>query len=332
MQLLDAKTILAKLIDFTNERDSSTLEISLAHILFDLAAPGSIVIYRLLDVEKQLFSIITAAQSNEAREAIPEEIRDALMKCIQTLSKVSYPRTDGRQLTLYPLKGVKNKPVAVIAIEPTGHVEAIEDVTQMLLQIYQNLIALMNDNEHDTLTGLLNRKTFEHKTSKIFSQLLSQHLRKEDADERKYFLAIFDIDHFKRVNDKFGHLIGDEVLLLFSQLMTKSFREKDLLFRFGGEEFVAIFECAEIECMQATLDRFRIKVAQFDFPQAGNVTVSVGFTELRPHDTSSQIIDRADVALYFAKNHGRNRVCGYEKLVESGDLQETAKVGEIELF
>lgn len=202
----------------------------------------------------------------------------------------------------------------------------------MVLEIYQNFILLNNENECDTLTGLLNRKTFDFKINKILAHMHSGANRKEDKVEQKYFLAIFDIDHFKKINDQFGHLIGDEVLLMFSQLMRQSFREADPLFRFGGEEFVGFFECSSTYDIQNIFERFKQKVASFEFPQVGKVSVSAGFTEISTFDTSSQIIDRADTALYYAKNHGRNRVDSYELLIANGSLQDNKKEGEIELF
>jgi diguanylate cyclase (GGDEF)-like protein len=119
---------------------------------------------------------------------------------------------------------------------------------------------------------------------------------------------------------------------MFSQLMRQSFREEDPLFRFGGEEFVGFFECSSTPNIQNIFERFKQKVANFEFPQVGKVTVSAGYTEISPFDTSSQIIDRADTALYYAKNHGRNRVDSYELLVADGRLQDNKKEGEIELF
>jgi diguanylate cyclase (GGDEF)-like protein len=105
-----------------------------------------------------------------------------------------------------------------------------------------------------------------------------------------------------------------------------------MLFRFGGEEFVGVFECRNVDEMKMVLDRFRGKIEVFPFPQVGQVTISTGFTEISGFDVSSQIIDRADVALYYAKNHGRNQVSNYEELVEAGLLQENKIEGDIELF
>jgi diguanylate cyclase (GGDEF)-like protein len=134
------------------------------------------------------------------------------------------------------------------------------------------------------------------------------------------------------VNDQYGHLIGDEVLLLFSQLMKQTFRNSDHLFRFGGEEFVGIFECTYPQDISKALNRFREAISNFDFPQVGKVTVSAGYTEIAAYDISSHLIDRADLALYYAKNNGRNRSCHYEQLITAGSLQENKKEGEIELF
>jgi diguanylate cyclase (GGDEF)-like protein len=329
---INTREVLAQLIELTSQRDSNTLEISLAHALFDLVAPGAVLIYRATNPEQTRFNS-TLVTGGSGRDQISEALQDELCQCIQSSVHRSFSSEDGHESTLlYPLKGAKNQPLAVIAVVVPEDAPDFYEVTEMLLQIYHNFIGLMHDNERDTLTGLLNRKTFEHKINKVFSEMLSRHTRKADKSEPKYFLAIFDIDHFKRVNDDYGHLMGDEVLLLFSQLMTKTFREMDLLFRFGGEEFVAVFECPNVDDIQRVLDRFREKVGAFGFPQVGKVTVSSGYTELNPHETSAQLIDRADVALYFAKNNGRNRVCNYEQLVANGDLQENKKEGDIELF
>jgi len=331
LQSPSIKAVLSRLIDLTSERDTNSLEITLAQTLFDLVAPGAVVIYRAINTDKGLFSATAIGE-----ESFGGDIPDALAKALKECARSGKPQTCAHEgavpVMLYPLLCAKNQPLAVIAIEAPDKEKPLHDVTDMLLQIYQNFIALINDNERDTLTGLLNRKTFERKIGKVIAQIQNSSKRKDDQSGRQYFLAIFDIDHFKHINDKHGHLIGDEVLLLFSQLMTQGLREKDLLFRFGGEEFVGVFECLNAAEMQMVLDRFRDRVATFPFPQVGRVTVSSGFTAISGFDVSAHLIDRADVALYYAKNHGRNRVCHYEALIESGELQENKIESDIELF
>jgi diguanylate cyclase (GGDEF)-like protein len=89
-------------------------------------------------------------------------------------------------------------------------------------------------------------------------------------------LAIIDIDNFKSVNDNFGHLYGDEILIQLAQIIRSSFRDEDLKFRFGGEEFVILLKASSIEACKHTLERFRQNVASQDFPTVGQVTVSIG--------------------------------------------------------
>lgn len=209
-----------------------------------------------------------------------------------------------------------------------------------LIEYFGNHIALLDYGEEDTLTGLASRKTFD----KHLFELLGQAAADEMLGERNlparragkagnHWIAVCDIDHFKRVNDNFGHLIGDEVLIMLAQTMRQSFRFNDQLFRFGGEEFIALLQPTDQSSAYATLERFRRNVQQQTFSRVGHVTVSVGFSALMPHDTPTDAIDRADEALYYAKRHGRNQVACYEQLVGDGLLQakEIAK-GDIELF
>ena len=130
-----------------------------------------------------------------------------------------------------------------------------------------------------------------------------------------------------------GHLMGDEVLIMLAQVMRHAFRFDDQLFRFGGEEFIALLQPTDQASAQMTLERFRAEVEKTVFSRVGHVTVSVGFSRLMPNDTPTDVIDRADEALYYAKRHGRNRVDCYEQLIVEGviEAKEIAK-GEVELF
>ena len=144
---------------------------------------------------------------------------------------------------------------------------------------------------------------------------------------------MLDIDHFKRINDNFGHLIGDEVLLMVANLMKNSFRFRDKLFRFGGEEFVVVLKPTGATQAQAIFERFRSTMENHAFPQVGRVTISIGYAQIRLHDQPSVILDNADQALYWSKEHGRNRVSSYEALLASGELAPPAAIdSDIELF
>lgn len=202
-------------------------------------------------------------------------------------------------------------------------------VVKGLVALFQNCVAMLDYSEIDTLTGLLNRKTFDEYLINILSHVAADsdrlprssrqpQRRQGQPNVDQHWLGVIDIDHFKPINDGFGHLIGDEVLILVANLMKSAFRAQDKLFRFGGEEFVVLLKPTGPENALATFERFRRAVEQFRFPQVGRVTVSAGFTRIGLYDTPSMILDNADVALYYAKEHGRDRVCCYEDLFDAG--------------
>ncbi len=200
-----------------------------------------------------------------------------------------------------------------------------------LLAIYSNLLLMLDEKERDKLTGLLNRQTFDDKLTQISSYYRKQALR-EGRGKGSSWLAILDIDHFKKVNDEHGHLIGDEVLLVFSRLMEKSFRCTDLLFRYGGEEFVVILNCCTKQGAACALERFRQTVEQYAFPQIGRLTTSIGYICLQDSMLPSTLIDQADQALYYAKDHGRNQVASFEVISKLADAPAAVEDGDIELF
>lgn len=198
-----------------------------------------------------------------------------------------------------------------------------------LLKIYRNQISLLDYSERDSLTGLLNRKTFDEQFLKCLDAIA---LAGASTESAAWWLGVIDVDHFKRVNDNFGHLIGDEVLLLVARILRTAFRHSEYLYRFGGEEFIVLLRADELGEAHLAFDFFRQQLAAFPFPQVGTVTASVGFTRLRPLDNASACVDRADRAVYHAKGNGRNQVHAYEALLAGGVLSEIDNSGEVELF
>lgn len=227
--------------------------------------------------------------------------------------------------------------LAVLLVEGSEDLDAQLTIVRGLGRVYRNFLTILHDAERDTLTGLQNRKTFDDNINRIIARchppiLPPPHERRQAGESQHHWLGIIDIDHFKRINDTFGHIFGDEVLLLFASLMRKTFRTDDQLFRFGGEEFVAILAPMSYLSAQGTFERFRQTVETFPFPQVGQVTTSVGFVRISPRDIPTSVVGQADEALYWAKNHGRNRVCGYESLVGEGKIIPAQATGSIELF
>ena len=185
------------------------------------------------------------------------------------------------------------------------------------------------------MTGLLDR-TFDEtflKASAPVTARMSDDPQSRRASEAagSFWLGVFDIDHLKRVNDTFGHLIGDEVLLL-SRLMRGSLRLNDCLYRFGGEEFVVLMRCRGGESAALAFERLRGNIERYAFPQVEHISVSIGFSQVTPGDTPSSAFERADKAVYYAKAHGRNQVQCHAALISSGELENASMIGDVELF
>jgi len=191
-----------------------------------------------------------------------------------------------------------------------------------LMRVYGNHVGLLEYGHRDELTGLLNRRTF----NTLFKEVAAD-------SEARAIIAVADIDFFKRINDEFGHLYGDEVLILMARLLEASFAERDELFRFGGEEFLVLLRQESLETAWRALETFRVNVVEALFPQVGRVTVSIGFAAVQLGDTGAVAFGRADEALYVAKQRGRNQVQCHEWLVMEGSLAgEKRTGGQVELF
>ncbi|MFI9654234.1 GGDEF domain-containing protein [Guyparkeria sp. GHLCS8-2] len=119
---------------------------------------------------------------------------------------------------------------------------------------------------------------------------------------------MIDLDHFKRVNDTYGHDVGDRVLVELTKRLAGEMREPDFLARWGGEEFVALLpETGPSEAARVA-ERLRRRIEVEPFPDVGPLTISLGLTNFRSGDTSNTLLTRVDAALYEAKRTGRNRV------------------------
>jgi len=159
---------------------------------------------------------------------------------------------------------------------------------------------LRHMSETDSLTGLFNRR-------KLLSTL-SERFHEYQRYGHPLAILMFDIDHFKQINDRFGHMIGDEVLRHISQVFTGSLRKVDLLARFGGEEFAVLLPHTDLEQARMVAERLRQLVVQTPCDDL-EVTISVGVSVVTAGDSGPQeVLKRADDALYEAKRSGKNRV------------------------
>lgn len=336
------------LVNLTTLRDRDALDVALVNTVFDLIKPISIAILK-----------VVGDQGNErwlscARMVCGQEstISDSYWETLELLPVLSeHPvrlqsmqsrqivqKTGDSCFTVFPMSD-KSDSSAVLEIQSCHELSA--DVWHMvsgILRLYFNFQNLLDYGERDALTELLNRKTFDNAFMKATVDQCTTMTnlgpdRRDFQAQSSYWLAMIDIDHFKRVNDNFGHLIGDEVLLLLSRLMRSKFRFHDQLYRFGGEEFVVLMRCHGDQETAMVLERMRSATQAFVFPQVGCITISIGFSEIRTGDTPSGAFERADKALYYAKSNGRNQVSSFSALVATGDLvEQVAKIGDMELF
>ena len=204
----------------------------------------------------------------------------------------------------------------------------LSDSIDKLIDIYRNQVSILNEKDRDYLTRLYNRKYL----NKVLRDIQYSSGRKEDR-QADFFLAILDIDHFKRVNDTYGHLIGDEVLVRFSRVVEEAVRKEDYAFRYGGEEFCILIKNSTKKGVVSLLERLRITIEGTDFPRCQTITVSIGFVRMVRENDPFSLSDMADRALYYAKEHGRNQVCSYDWLVEKGEIQPIAgPVSDVSLW
>ena len=361
--------VVDQLAEITGFRDRDLLDTTLATALRDLLHPVRVAIHRCVgdDADRRWLTRATLALRDVAAGADPlwTDLKDlppldAYPARVQALQQQEPVAVAGpTHLAVFPLT-TDREVVGVLEIESELPLDAASHrMVGSILRIYRNFQGLLDYSERDTLTGLLNRKTFDDAFYKLvpfnapqgseaavdaapaadtagpaaaatFSGMDAE--RRTLPVVRPHFIGLLDIDHFKRVNDSHGHLIGDEVLLLLSRLMRSVFRFDDRLYRFGGEEFVVLMRCGNDQEAGVAFERLRATVQGYDFPQVGTITVSVGFTRIKQDDTPSSAFERADRAVYWAKGHGRNQVRNHADLMASGELIDESKVGDVELF
>lgn len=251
-----------------------------------------------------------------------------LVACYRSQQEISEILDNDQKRYLFPVHGV-GYIKHLIEIRGDDLDQREHKALTQLLTLTNSQFLLLDKNDHDALTGLLNRQAFEERLNQL---VMSRQHRVQD-NHRGYCFALLDIDFFKRVNDNYGHLYGDEVLILFSGIMAKVFRHEDMMFRYGGEEFAVVLNNVDIATADKILNRFRQRVSEFDFPQVGQVTVSIGFTAITEIQNTADIIAHADKALYYSKDNGRNQIHAYESLLKQGKITTTTPDSkEIVLF
>lgn len=313
MNKLSSPKIVHMIAALTEHRDVNLLEASLLKTVADLFAPDWAVIFHIGEDDVPEFST---------------NLRDGVIsqtECPEPFSELI--STVG--VTSFPIMSHARKVLGYLLVHRTPELSAAEQTLMAdLFRVYDNYLAVLRDSQIDRLTGLLNRSTFDDQLDRALGVIRRAYQdNASEEDKRKvgegngcFFMGEIDIDHFKSVNDRFGHPHGDEVLVILARILQSTFRKTDLIYRFGGEEFVVIVYVDDRGDADMTFERLRRSIENHAFPQVGKVTVSIGITEIRDTSVPVELLGRADQALYYAKTHGRNQVSFYEALVAHNEI------------
>jgi diguanylate cyclase (GGDEF)-like protein len=341
-------SLLKHMVDMTGHRDHAMLDISVISAVQELAGAAQTRILSIATVAGQQYlraraSIRAGGQARleDAHEgALGEPLSPALANCLaEHCTSAEAIGADGSRTLWLPIWiGDKAGTCLEIRNDNPFSSDTIHTVGG-IVGVYRNFQNLLDYSERDSLTGLLNRKTFDDQLARMLHGAHEHDPRLPGLAERrqvhgpeKQWLAVGGVGHNNAGNNKFGHLYGDEVLILIANLLQSSFRAQDRVFRFGGEEFVVLLRSTTLENTWKIIERFRTNVQNHEFPQVGRVTVSVGFVSISAYESPVVTLGHADQALYYAKSNGRNQACHYDDLVSHGMLQAVTANDTAEFF
>lgn len=179
-----------------------------------------------------------------------------------------------------------------------------EKISKLLGTMEDSISLLYDAATRDPKTGVYN--------SKFFENILDMEIAKVKRGQEKLSLFVVDIDFFKKINDKYGHLKADDLLIRLAKVLLKQFRKSDIVSRFGGEEFFILLPETNIAKAKKITARLRTAIKSDKILKKHGVTISGGLTEFRKKDTKKAFKQRADKALYKAKQTGRDRFVAVE--------------------
>ncbi len=323
------------IVDISSYRDRTEINAALIKALKDLLKPASLTLYRAYPAKEKMIFACAGVENNAifSHNAYVPKLRyckpandDPLIEECWANKKVKIVTGNTRiERLIVPV--IQNREVYyLIDIHPSTGADTLE-LYKSMIQFFSNFTGLLDYGETDNLTGLPSRKTFEkHWLDWVQNE-------EHSASPLSYYLAICDIDDFKKINAGFGHMIGDEVLIILSRIIRQALRFTDHVFRYGGEEFLIFISPTNLSGAENLFNHLREQIAAHSFNRVGQTTVSIGFTEILKTDTPDAAVERADEAVYYAKQHGRNQATSYETLVNNNELHPKEVLsGEIELF
>jgi diguanylate cyclase (GGDEF)-like protein len=318
------------LISLTQQDDESELDLILISAVQSILFGTKIAVYvnKFLDhvhAPKQICLSKTQGPLNLTSQQV-----DNIIEKVNS-NKIHIGEINSHEVTYFPIYHFGEVIGFVLAFGHNDFSNVQISTAVSLLNIYANQLFMLFKSKIDPLSELLNRQTFDKKIQEIISGNGFLSPRTPIPKDNIWHLAMIDIDFFKKVNDNYGHVIGDEVIILMARLIKSEFRSEDYIFRYGGEEFAVLFQCVKTEGAQYALERLRQEIEIFDFPQVGKLTISIGFTSLLNYEMVPALVQKADIALYHSKNTGRNKVADFKDISDSS-TNKIIKGNDPELF
>lgn len=254
---------------------------------------------------------LTALDLDYLKQEIREKYQREDMAAIQSGSEIHYETTyqteDGNRCALYWSKGI-----AIPDSGEKGLIGTIVDISSQKFlenELNNNIKKLESAHKElqrisqtDELTQLPNRR--------FFNTRLLESIALGNRHAQPFCLLMADLDHFKSINDRFGHDEGDATLKGFADILRRTCRYEDVAARFGGEEFMLLLPLTRHSEARIMAERIRQATKKYLLPDKSSLTVSIGVTEFRRGDTPDDIRKRVDAALYEAKENGRDQVAG----------------------
>ena len=331
------KKVVSHIERFTSLQDQELIAFSLLQSVEDIIAPPFQCIIRRTNSGEIASQFLLKGDKKEHKTTgidIPERFATMLNELSSLNAESHTEKVDNNYYFVLMINHSPNSDL-IYLMERDRDIDKFEyDLLSGLFQVFKNFIDLIIDSQTDQLTGLLNRKTFDNAITRFWEyanpvQYSGTEKRITTENEQNY-VVVFDIDHFKQINDNYGHLFGDEVLILVANELRDSFRGDDFLFRFGGEEFVLLLKSITQENCEALLNKVHQRIAETKFPNIQQLTISSGVCALKDNIFYMTILDYADKALYESKKNGRNRATFFDIEKEVEIKHEIT--GDIDLF
>ena len=288
-----------------------------------------------VDIAQEIFDthVLNGAikEMSKAQSALLRVIRNVMMQMLNTGNEFSnyasslgdfvrrIDRTDSvqdiRMLTAEVIED--SRQLERTSKETSSH---LNDAGEQITSLKEELEAARRDARTDPLTGLANRRGL--------NELLLQRINLFLQEKTPFCVILADIDHFKRINDSYGHLVGDKILRFVARTLMANIKGQDSVIRFGGEEFAIVLPYTQYEGGIIVAQHLRQKIASSRLRLAesgrdlGGLTISLGVASVHTEDTPDTLLRRADDALLKAKADGRDRVVGLPSEKPTGDVPE----------